>query len=105
MKAGIIAGMAALALAACGAGGPSDREVLVNSCTSEGEAEATCGCIADALENNLTPELFSRTANAVGRESKDMMTFVAELTVQEQLAFSAVLDDMFACSLTGEKAE
>lgn len=105
MKAGIVASIAALALAACGAGGPSDREVLVNSCTAEGEAEATCGCIADALEKNLTQELFSKTADAVGRQSKDMMTFVGELTVQEQLAFSAVLDDMFACSLTGEKVE
>ena len=34
-----------------------------------------------------------------------MMAFVGELTVQEQLSFSAVLGDMFACSLTGETAE
>ena len=31
--------------------------------------------------------------------------FVGELTLQEQLSFSSVLQDMFACSLTGVPAE
>lgn len=105
MKAGMMAAIAALMLAGCGVGGPSDQEVLVNSCVADGEDEATCACITGAMEKNLSPELFKKTAQAVGRDSKDMMTFVGELTVQEQLAFSSVLGDMFACSLTGEPAE
>ncbi len=105
MKAGIVATIAALMLAGCGLGGPSDRQVLVDSCVADGEAEATCACITTAMEKNLSPELFKKTAQAVGRDKKDMMTFVGELTVQEQLSFSSVLGDMFACSLTGEPAQ
>ncbi|PKP81786.1 MAG: hypothetical protein CVT79_08505 [Alphaproteobacteria bacterium HGW-Alphaproteobacteria-18] len=105
MKAGIIAAIAALALSACSLAGPSDRQVLVDACVADGEAEATCGCITDAMQKNLSPELFKKTAQSVGRDKKDMMTFVGELTVQEQLSFSSVLGDMFACSLSGGKAE
>ncbi len=105
MKAGFVAILAALALTGCGLAGPSDSQVLVDACVADGESEATCGCIATAMEKNLSPELFKKTADAVGRDKKDMMTFVGELTVQEQLSFSAVLGDMFACSLTGEPAE
>jgi len=105
MKAGIVAAIAALALTGCGLAGPSDHQVLVDACVADGESEATCGCITTAMEKNLSPELFKKTAQAVGRDKKDMMTFVGELTVQEQLSFSAVLGDMFACSLTGEPAQ
>lgn len=105
MKAGIVVAIAALALAGCGLAGPSDQKVLVDACVADGESEATCECITTAMEKNLSPELFKKTAQAVGRDKKDMMTFVGELTVQEQLSFSSVLGDMFACSLTGEPAQ
>lgn len=105
MKAGIVAAVSALALAGCGLVGPSDHKVLVDACVADGETEATCTCITDAMQKNLSPELFEKTAQAVGRDEKDMMTFVGELTLQEQLSFSSVLQDMFACSLTGEPAE
>ena len=104
MKAGVIAAAAGLMLAACGQGAerPSDRELLVRTCVSDGEAEETCNCIAGAMEDNLSTELFSKTARAVGEDGTDMMTYVGELTLEEQLAFNAVLGDMFACSLAGE---
>lgn len=105
MKAGIVAAIAALAVTGCGLAGPSDHQVLVNSCVAEGENEAVCSCIADAYEENLTPELFRKTAQAVGREGKNTMSFIAELTLEEQMSFASVLNDMFACSLTGETAE
>ncbi|MFN4025399.1 MAG: hypothetical protein ACK4MQ_11245 [Hyphomonas sp.] len=104
MKAGVVAAGAFLVLAGCGQGAsaPSDRALLVQTCTEDGEAEATCGCIADAMENNLPSDLFRKTAQAIGRDRKDMMTFVGELSGDEQLAFTAILSDLFACSLTGE---
>lgn len=104
MKAVFMAAICAVALAGCGLG-PGDRKVLIDACVADGEAEATCSCITDAMEKNLAPELFRKTAQAVGRDKKDMMTFVGELSVQEQLSFSAVLGDMFACSLTGAGQE
>ncbi|MBY9067346.1 hypothetical protein K1X12_10575 [Hyphomonas sp. WL0036] len=104
MKAGSLVAFAILALSAC-ARGPSDHQVLVESCVANGETEVTCSCIADAMQKNLSKELFTKTADAVGREKKDMMSFVGELTVDEQMSFSAVLGDMFACSLTGEGGE
>ena len=104
MKAGVVAAGALLMLAGCGPGAdaPSDRELLVETCIADGEAEATCDCIADALQNNLPSDLFRKTAQAVGRDRKDMMTFIGDLSGEEQLAFSAVLNDLFACSLAGE---
>lgn len=104
MKAGVFAAAAVLMLAACGQGaeGPTDRELLVRACVAEGEAEETCNCIANAMEQNLSAGLYSKTAKAVGQDGQDMMTFVGDLTMEEQLAFNAVLGDMFACSLAGQ---
>lgn len=104
MKAGVIAAGAFLVLAGCGQGAsaPSDRALLVETCIADGEAETTCGCIADAMQKNLPADLFRKTSQAIGRDRKDMMTFVGQLSDEEQRAFAAVLNDLFACSLAGE---
>lgn len=84
-------------LAGCSALGPSDKQALVSTCIEKGEAEATCTCVADALEKNLPPELFKKVAQAAGREKQDMVEYMSGLPVEDLLAFSAVTNDLEVC--------
>ncbi|MFN3314976.1 MAG: hypothetical protein ACK46Q_16160 [Hyphomonas sp.] len=104
MKTGWAIGLAALGLAACGSAGVSDRQALVDSCVARGEAPASCACLADAFETNLPPELFRKTAERVGRQGIGVEVFIRELEVEEMLAFSAAVEDMMACPLSGQGA-
>lgn len=89
---------ASLVLAGCGMiGGQSDKQALVATCVEKGEAEATCTCVADALEANLSPELFKKVAQATGREKQDMIEYMSGLPVEDLLAFSAVTNDLEVC--------
>jgi hypothetical protein len=56
-----------------------ENEVLL------GEAEATCACVAGALETNLPPELFKKLAQAAGREKQDMVEYMSGLPVEDLL--------------------
>ncbi|MFN7056714.1 hypothetical protein [Hyphomonas sp.] len=99
-RAGISALLALLA--ACGTPGPGDHQVLVESCVAAGESEAACLCQANALQQNLEPDLFAKTADRVGRQGVKVEAFIAELaSAEEMLAFSAAVEDMMACPLTG----
>ncbi|WP_291196040.1 hypothetical protein [Hyphomonas sp.] len=84
-------------LAGCSALGPSDKQALVSTCIEKGEAEATCTCVATALEVNLPPELFKKVAQAAGREKQDMVEYMSTLPVEDLLAFSAVTNDLEVC--------
>lgn len=97
LMAGALAGVM---LAGCGSGlgGPSDRDVLAANCVEDGEAEATCSCIADAMAENLSPELLKKTADAVGRNNQDEMTFLTSLSMPEAMEYSKVTSDMLDCA-------
>lgn len=101
MKTAWATGLAALGLAACGSPGVSDRQALIDDCVARGEAEASCTCVAEAFENKLPPDLFRKTAERVGRQGIGVEVFIRELEVDEMLAFSAAVEDMMACPLTG----
>jgi hypothetical protein len=90
-------------LAGCSALGPSDNQALVATCIEKGEAEATCTCVADALEKNLPPELFKKVAQAAGREKQDMVEYMSTLPVEDLLAFSAVTNDLEMCGNAAAK--
>lgn len=92
-------------LAGCGAMGPSDKQVLVSTCIEQGEAESTCKCVAEALEKNLSPELFSTVAQKMGREKQSLIDVSMSLEVDDILALSAATNDIAACgdyTATGE---
>ncbi len=97
MMAGALAGVV---LTGCGAGlgGPSDRDVLVSSCVADGEAEATCACIADAMKDNLSPELLKKSADAIGRNGQDEMAFLSSLSMPEAMEYAKVTADMLECA-------
>ena len=78
----------------------SDRETLTDTCVAEGENPEACDCITGTMEEKLSPDLFNRTAAAVGREQRDVEDFVSSLTMQEQLEFASVLTAMVSCELS-----
>lgn len=98
MRVFVVAASALAVLSGCdGIGRPSDKQALVATCIEKGEAEATCACVADALEQNLPPELFKKVAQATGREKQDMVEYMSGLPVADLLAFSAVTNDLQRC--------
>lgn len=106
MRKFAVAAAALAALAGCsGLGRPSDKEALVATCIEKGEAEATCTCVATALEKNLSPELFKKVAQAAGREKQDMVEYMSGLPVEDLLAFSAVTNDLEACGEAATSGE
>ena len=100
------AALALVILSACsGLGRPTDKQALVSTCIEKGEAEATCNCVADALEKNLSPELFKKVAQAAGHEKQDMVEYMSSLPVEDLLAFSAVTNDLEACGTAAATGE
>lgn len=98
MRVFVIAASTLVILSGCGGvGRPTDKQALVATCIENGEAEATCACVADALEKNLPPELFKKVAQAAGREKQDMVEYMSGLPVEDLLAFSAVTNDLQLC--------
>lgn len=83
----------------------SDRQILTETCVAEGEAPATCQCITAAMEENLSPGLFRRTAAAIGREKRRVGKYVESLKLEEQLEFASVLSEMVSCELSLPDAE
>jgi hypothetical protein len=60
----LLAGLGALA--ACGGNGVSQsQEMIVEACRSDGAPEAVCDCAAEAMADNLGPELLAGAASAM----------------------------------------
>ena len=55
------------------------------------------------MEAKLDPDLFKRTAQMIGREKRDVESFVTSLSGEEQLQFASVVNDMFTCKLSPPK--
>ena len=98
MRVLILTGLCLAMLAACSQ--KSDREMLTEACIADGEGPETCACITGAMEEKLSPDLFRRTAAAIGREKRDVEDFVESLSMNDQLEFAASLSAMISCELT-----
>ena len=94
MRVLILTGLCLAMLAACSQ--KSDREMLTEACIADGEGPETCACITGAMEEKLSPDLFRRTAAAIGREKRDV---VESLTMADQLEFASSLTAMISCEL------
>lgn len=98
MRTLLLSAAALTLLAACNQ--KSDRELLTETCIAEGERLETCECITGAMEEKLSPDLFQRTAAAIGREKRDVSRYVESLSTREQLEFASVLTAMVSCELS-----
>lgn len=105
MRLAMITGLSVLALAGCGVMGPSDKQKMVSTCIEQGEAETTCRCVVDALEKNLSPELFAKVAKGMGDDQQSLVDLSSSMEIDDIMALAAATNDMAACGegiATGE---
>ena len=89
----------ALVLISCGGGGKS---ALVDSCMDEGESKEDCKCMADVLQQNLSPKAFSAVVlNAQGKD-KEAEQAMQDLGMTEALAVAgAMVKVVTECGVSG----
>ena len=92
--------LAAAVLSACGFAGKSGHEQLAEACTAAGEVPETCTCIVDAMEAELSPDLFKRTVVAIVREKRKVGDFILSLPDDEKMEFFRADQKMEACDLS-----
>ncbi len=94
------AAFALVCVTACN-GSAGDAKALTSTCTDQGERPETCACVVTAMQSKLPDELFARTADAVGRQKRDVESFVRNLPEADQIAFAIVANDLLACGESG----
>lgn len=102
MKKFVIAAVAALALAGCGAVGGGHKAAMVKSCTESGETEANCTCVADSLEKGLDADTFKLVATAMAAGEAEGEKMMNELPVEKQGAvMGALMSAGMSCMMGG----
>lgn len=82
----VLAGV--IALAACGGGGKSD---LVEACVDEGETRKGCTCMADKLEEGLSPEAFEAMVLGATGKDEEAEAVLKELGMGEAMKTAGVM--------------
>lgn len=103
MRTIMLAGLA-FAAALTGCGGPKDsHDQLVDTCIAEGEVPETCACIVDAMQSELSPDLFKRSAVAISREKRPVGEYILSLSDEEKMQFFDAEQEMGKCELSAEE--
>jgi len=102
MKTFLIAAVAALALAGCGAVGGGQKAAMIKSCTESGESEANCTCVADSLEEGLDADTFKLVATAMAAGEEEGQQMMNDLPVEKQGAvMGALMSAGMSCMMGG----
>ena len=102
MRTFVIAAVAALVLAGCGATGGGAKAAMVKACTDSGEAEANCTCVADSLEGSLDADTFKLVATAMASGDEEGEKMMNELPVEKQGAvMGALMSAGMSCMMGG----
>ena len=79
---------AVLTLTACGGGGKS---ALIDACMEEGESKKDCTCLAEKMEEGLSPRAFeAMVLGATGKE-EEAEALMKEMGVGEGMAVAGVM--------------
>ncbi|WP_370236807.1 MULTISPECIES: hypothetical protein [Henriciella] len=88
MKNIVFVSAALFGLAACGGGGGGNRAALVDACLEDGSTDkATCECMADSAEKNLSNDLYGKLAKAAKEGEEAAESMMEDLTPEEQGQF------------------
>jgi|GEM_PF-1724718 hypothetical protein len=102
MRTFVIAAVAALVLAGCGATGGGAKAAMVKACTDSGESDANCTCVADSLEKGLDADTFKLVATAMAAGDEEGEKMMNELPVEKQGAvMGALMSAGMSCMMGG----
>ncbi len=88
-----------IALAACGGGGKS---ALVDACVDEGEDKKDCACMADKLEEQLSPRAFEAVVLGATGKEEEAEKMMEDLGMAEAVALGgAMISVIGECGITG----
>ena len=94
-KSATILALASLCfMAACA---KSDRDVIADACVSDDpENEPYCSCLADAMEENLSPTVMSKLADGI-RDGESREDAEDALTLPEKAQLLNIFPHTIAC--------
>ena len=87
-----------IALTACGGGGKS---ALINACVEQGDTKKDCACMAEKLEEGLSPAAFDAMVLGAKGNEEAAEAAMKELGIGEAMKIGAVMLTVFAsCGVT-----
>lgn len=96
------AGVALTTLAACGAAGGGDKQVLVNACVKEGEPREQCECIAAAMEKHMDKDLLHAAALEAQGKTEEAQKIAEKVGPDKAMASAtAAMGPMMECAMRG----
>ena len=101
MRYALAASMMVLGLGACGGGGGGNAKAeFVKECVADsGESEETCKCLADATENTVGANNFSKLVNMAKSGDEDgAEKLMMELMGEDPAKAMAFATAMMSCS-------
>ena len=88
-----------LVLTACGGGGKS---ALIDACMEEGESRKDCACLADKMEEGLSPRAFEAMVLSATGKDEQAQAAMEELGMAEGIAIAGVMVTVVAeCGVSG----
>lgn len=89
MKKLMLAAVAAMALAGCGAAG--GKAALIDSCAKEGTDKKVCTCTVNEAEKTMDKKAFAALAKAASSDEGEMDTAMNKLPADQQMAAGMAL--------------
>lgn len=91
--------VAALTLSGCGGGG---KAVIIDTCMEEGDSKEDCVCLAQVLEENLSPRAFEAMVLQAQGKDEEAEKVTDSLGMTEALSIaSAMIEVMSECGVSG----
>lgn len=87
-------------LSACGGGG--GKSALIDACVEEGESKKDCTCMAETMEEGLSPKAFeAMVLGATGKE-EEAEALMEEMGMSEAMSVAGVMLNVVAkCGVSG----
>ena len=90
----------AVALMSCGGGG--GKAALIDACVDEGEDRKDCACMADKMEEGLSPRAFEAMVLSATGKDKEAEEAIEQLGMAEGIAIAGVMVAVVAeCGVSG----
>ena len=87
-------------ITACGGGG--GKGALIKACMEEGEDKKDCECMAEQMEQGLSPRAFEAMVLSATGKDEDAEAIIEELGMTEGIAIAGVMMKVVSeCGISG----